>query len=186
MAPFRSFLAALSIVSLLMPITLVADDKKDTQEPSRELQLKACGPKDSEANYNAGVDKKQHPTEEQPSDKALVYVLRPSMVGMAVQTKLAVDGDWKGENRGNNYFYFTLDPGEHYFCSVSENHSLLTLNVEGGKTYYLQQHIVLGVMKARNKIAPMTEEEGRKKLADAHLSTWTVKEGVQRRGSSTN
>ncbi|MBZ5684784.1 MAG: hypothetical protein LAP86_07095 [Acidobacteriia bacterium] len=49
-------------------------------------------------------------------------------------TKLAVDGDWKGVNRGNNYFYFTLEPGEHYFCSAAENHSVLTLKVEAGKT----------------------------------------------------
>jgi uncharacterized protein DUF2846 len=181
MAPFRWLVAAVFFLSFLAPITLLADDKKDSEEPSKELQLKACGPKESEVNYKPAVDKKQHPTQEQNSDKAVIYVLRPSMVGMAVQTKLAVDGDWKGENRGNNYFYFTLDPGEHYFCSVAENHSLLQLNVEAGKTYYLQQHIVLGVMKARNKIAVMTEEEGRKKLADAHLSIWTVKDRDQRR-----
>ena len=96
-------------------------------------------------------------------------------MGNKVQTKLAVDGDWKGVNRGDNYFYFTLEPGEHYFCSVAENHSLLTLKVEAGKTYYVQQHIHMGVMKARNEIEPMAEEEGKTKLAKAHLTTWGVK-----------
>ncbi|MGO9012250.1 MAG: hypothetical protein ACLQPN_19305 [Bryobacteraceae bacterium] len=79
------------------------------------------------------------------------------------------------ENDFCHYFFFTLDPGEHYFCSQSENHSLLTLRVEAGKTYYLQQHIRLGAMKARNKLEVMTEEEGKTKLADAHPSTWTIK-----------
>jgi len=144
-------------------------------EPPKELEQKACGPKEKEFNYSADTDKSRHPTPDQPADKALVYVLRPSMMGNKVQTKLAVDGDWKGVNRGDNYFYFTLEPGEHYFCSVAENHSLLTLKVEAGKTYYVQQHIHMGVMKARNEIEPMAEEEGKTKLAKAHLATWEVK-----------
>ena len=175
MAALRWLLSVLFVLSVVAPDNMLANDKQDPDEPSTELQLKACGAKAAEVNYKAAVDKSQHPTPEQPSDKALIYVLRPSMIGMAVQTKLAVDGDWKGENRGNNYFYFALDPGEHYFCSVAENHSLLKIDLEAGKTYYLQQHVVLGVMKARNRIALMTEEEGKKKLAEAHLSTWTLK-----------
>jgi hypothetical protein len=47
--------------------------------------------------------------------------------------------------------------------------------VEAGKTYYLQQHIRMGVMKARNKLETMAEEEATKKLPDLHPSTWTVK-----------
>jgi len=175
MTPFRWFLVALVFLSCVVPTSLPAKDKKDSEESSKELELKACGPKENEVDYNAATDKKQHPTPEQPSDKALIYVLRPSMIGMAIQSKLAVDGDWKGVNRGNNYFYFTVDPGEHFFCSVAENRSLLKLNVEAGKTYFLQQHISLGVAKARNKIESMTDEEGRKKAATANLSTWTVK-----------
>lgn len=176
MAPFRWFLAVLVFFSLVGSMSLAADDKKDSEKTSsRELELKACGPKENEVDYAAGTDKKQHPTPEQPADKGLIYVLRPSMMGMAIQTKLAVDGDWKGVNRGNNYFYFTVDPGEHFFCSVAENRSLLKLNVEAGKTYYLQQHVALGVTKARTKIELMTEEEGRKKATTANLSTWTIK-----------
>lgn len=176
MTLFRWFLAAVVFFSLVAPMSLAADDKKDLEEPSsKELQLTACGLKENEVDYSAATDKKQHPIPEQPVDKALIYVLRPSMIGMAIQSKLAVDGDWKGVNRGNNYFYFALDPGEHFFCSVAENRSVLKLNVEAGKTYYLQQHISLGVAKARNKIELMADEEGRKKAATANLSTWTVK-----------
>jgi Protein of unknown function (DUF2846) len=176
MTLFRWFLAAALILSFAAPATLVADDQKDSDKAaSKELELKACGPKDKQVNYNAGTDKGQHPTPEPPADKALVYVLRPSMMGNKVQSKLAVDGDWKGVNRGNNYFYFTLDPGEHYVCSAAENHSLLKLNVEAGKTYYLQQHIRMGVMKARNEVELMSEQEGKTKLGNTHLSTWTIK-----------
>jgi len=159
----RCALAAL-VAMFVLPLLAVAQD-----------ELKACGPKDKEVKYTADTDKGRHPTPDQPADKALIYVLRPSMIGNKVQTKLAVDGDWKGVNRGDNYFYFTLDPGEHYFCSEAENHSLLTLKVEAGKTYYVEQHIEMGIMKARNKIEPMTDQEGQAKLAKAHLATWEVK-----------
>jgi uncharacterized protein DUF2846 len=174
MSLFRSSIAAVIVLSCVMPA--IAVEKEGSDEPeSKELELKACGPKEKEVNYRADTDKSRHPTPAQPADKALIYVLRPTMMGNKIQTKLAVDGEWKGTNRGNNYFYFTLDPGEHYFCSVAENHSVLKANVEAGKTYYFQQHVRMGVMKARNEIDVMTEEEGKSKLAGSHLSTWEIK-----------
>ena len=177
----KPFLAA-TVLGALLGMPAVAGganqdkNKEESAEPNnKDLELKACGPKEKEVNYVADTDKTKHPVAEAAAGKAIVYVLRPSLMGNKVQTKLAVDGDWKGVNRGNNYFFFTLDPGEHYFCSQAENHSLLTLKLEAGKTYYLQQHVQMGVMKARNKLESMTEDEGKKKLADAHPSTWTAK-----------
>ena len=55
------------------------------------------------------------------------------------------------------------------------NSSLFTLQVEAGKTYYIQQHVEMGLMKARNTVSLMTEEEGSKKLKGTNLSTWEVK-----------
>ena len=104
---------------------------------NHDLELKACGPKDKEVNYSVKADHKQHPMPEPEAGKALVYVLRPTKLGLVTQTKVAVDGDWKGVNRGDTYFFFQLDPGDHAVCSVSENRSLLLLTVEAGKTYYL-------------------------------------------------
>jgi hypothetical protein len=146
-----------------------------TEDASKEAQLKACGTKDKEVNYVADTDKKSHPTGEQAADKALIYVLRPTMMGNKIQTKLAVDSEWKGVNRGNNYFFFTVPPGQHYFCSQAENRSVLVLTVEAGKTYYLQQGIRMGVMKARNELSVMDDAKGQQKLASLHPSTWEGK-----------
>jgi hypothetical protein len=97
------------------------------------------------------------------------------MWGNKVQTKLAVDGDWKGANRGDNYFFFILDPGEHNFCSEAENRSIKTVKVEAGRAYFLQQHVRPGVMKARNSLAIISAEEGKRALTKCHLATWEVK-----------
>jgi hypothetical protein len=138
------------------------------------LRLKACGTES--VNFSAETDKKQHPTPEAPADKALIYVLRTTMIGYKIDSKLAVDGNWIGVNRGKTYFFFTLEPGEHYFCSESENQSYLALTVEPGKTYYLQQQVKAGIWKARTKLVVMNEDEAKKKLAGVNLSVFARKE----------
>jgi len=169
----------------VVPATLCAQEKPkkeatDQDEPKTpadkaardELIKKACGP---EIGHSASTDKKQHPTLEAPKDKALVYVIRPTMAGNKVQTKLAVDGKWMGVNRGNNYFFFMLDPGEHYFCSTAENKSVFAMKVDAGKTYFLQQKIRMGFMKAGNKLEQISNEEGMKGLAKCHPSSFAEK-----------
>lgn len=138
-----------------------------------EVEKRACPTVD--VKFSADTDKTTHPTPEPPPDKGLVYVVRSTMMGNKIQTKMAVDGHWVGVNRGHNYFFLTLDPGEHYFCSKAENKSTLALKVEAGKTYYVEQKIKMGFMKARNKLAVLPEEEGKKKLASSHPSSWQEK-----------
>lgn len=180
-------LAWLLALALLVPSAAVMaagpplQKEQDEDEPKteadkakqKELEAKACGPEN--AKHSARTDKKQHPTPEPPADKALIYVIRPTMSGNKVQTKLGVDGKWMGVNRGDNYFFFTLEPGEHYFCSQAENRSVLALQVEPGRTYYLQQKIRFGWMKARNQLALLDEQEGKKGLAKCHLSLFEEK-----------
>jgi hypothetical protein len=147
--------------------------KAELEKEKQELRAKACG--SETVNFEARTDKSQHPTPEPPADKALIYVLRTTMIGFKIDSKLAVDGKWVGVNRGNTYFFFTVDPGEHYFCSESENQSYLALTVEAGKTYYLQQKVKAGVWKARTELVVMAEDVGRKELADVHLSVFEIK-----------
>jgi hypothetical protein len=148
----------------------IAAEKKS----NKEIEKLACPAQN--VNFDAETDKDTHPTPEPPPDKAMVYVIRPTMMGNKIQTKLAVDGQWVGVNRGNNYFYFPLDPGEHYFCSKSENRSVLAVQVEAGKTYYLQQKIKMGLLKARNELVVLDEQEGKKGLDKCHPSSWKEKE----------
>lgn len=149
------------------------DDDKLTAEERKDYEAKGCGPKD--AKHSASTDKKSHPLPTPPADKALVYVVRPTMMGSKIQTKLAVDGKWVGINRGNNYFFVTLDPGEHYLCSTAENRSVLKVTVEPGKTYYLQQKIRMGFMKATNRLEVIDDSEGKAALGKTHLSSFTQK-----------
>jgi hypothetical protein len=167
------------ILCLSLNVAAQANEKEKSGgkevSPEKALELKACGPKEQEVKFSADTDKKNHPTPAPSAGKAMVYVIRPTMMGNKVQTKLAVDGNWKGVNRGNNYFFFELEPGEHYVCSRAENHSTLTLAVEAGKTYFLQQHVEMGFLKAGNRVELITEDKGREKLAKLNLATWEGK-----------
>jgi Protein of unknown function (DUF2846) len=149
------------------------DDDKLTAEERKEYEAKGCGPKDDK--HSASTDKKSRPLPTPPADKALVYVVRPTMMGNKIQTKLAVDGKWVGVNRGNNYFFVTLDPGEHYLCSTAENRSVLKVTVEPGKTYFLQQKVRMGFMKATNRLELIDDSEGKIALGKTHLSSFTQK-----------
>jgi hypothetical protein len=52
---------------------------------------------------------------------------------------------------------------------------VLALKVEAGKTYYLQQEIRMGMMKARNELAVMDDDKAKEKLAKLNPSTWEVR-----------
>lgn len=152
---------------------LLATQISFAQDKNAE-KLKACGTGDMD--FKIETDKTQHPTPDAPADKALIYVLRPTMIGFGIQSKFAVDGEWKGVNRGKTYFYLMVDPGEHYFCSQAENQDWLKMTVEAGRTYYLQQKVQMGFFKARTNLVMITTEEGVKKLKDVNLSVFEKKQ----------
>ena len=143
-------------------------DEKDDDVNQKDLEQKACPQAD--VKFDAETDKSIHPVPEPAPGKAMVFVIRPTMYGHKIQTKLAMDGQWVGSNRGNNYLHIEVEPGEHYVCSQAENKSVLSFKAEPGKTYYLQQKIKGGFMKARNKVVMLSEEEGKKGLAECHPS----------------
>lgn len=154
------------------------------QEPAEESRLShedsmaafeaaTCPPEG--VKYKAWTDKKQHPTPEAPEDKALIYVLRPTGTGRKIKTTLAVDGTVVGINRGNNYFFFTLDPGKYYFCSQAENPTIMQVIVEAGQPYYFQQKTRKETGTIHSGFVRLNEEEGKAALANIHPSFFKEK-----------
>ena len=163
------------LFALVCAFTTFAQEEKQVsaKEKQKERRLKACGT--VEVNYEAKTDKTDRPLPEQPADKALIYVVRTAIIGYKIHSKLAADGKWMGVNRGGTHFYFTLEPGEHFFCSESENQDYISLKVEAGKTYYLKQQVEMGMFKARTNLIVLNEEEGKKAVAKTNLSVFELK-----------
>ena len=128
-------------------------EEKSEKQGQKELEEKACGPE--KQKFWTKLDKTQHPAPEAPPDKALIYVLDPQAPGNVLtrhqrdmESRVGVDGRWVGANFTGGYFFFTLEAGEHYFCSRgnvkrpwggSMGTYVLVLTVEAGRTYYLTQ-----------------------------------------------
>ncbi|HMD37740.1 MAG TPA: DUF2846 domain-containing protein [Candidatus Acidoferrum sp.] len=161
----RSFLFGCFALALFLPATAYA--QVDTTGGP------ACGP-DSE-KFKTSTDKNSHPEPQVVADKAVVVVVRPTMLGNKVQTKFAVDGKWVGVNRGDNYFIFAVAPGTRQLCSQAENDAKVILNAEAGKIYFVQQHVKMGILKAENALEILDEEKGRAALAKCHPSSYEKK-----------
>jgi len=99
--------------------------------------------------------------------KALLYIIRPSSLGFGVDTWSFCDDKVIGLNRGKSYFFTYLEPGPHIIWSKSENISPYGMTFEAGKAYYFKEGISMGVLSARVKLSPITEDEG-KAIIDKH------------------
>ena len=150
-----------------------ADQKQRSSRETRErLEQLACGPEGAQLAHH--TEKNPQPLPEQPPpDKGLIYVIRNgSVFGIAVQARLAMDGKWVGVNRVSNYFYIEASPGPHYFCAeANTNRGLLSLVIEKGATYYLQQKLSMGGMD----LDLIDAEKGKKCVAKYHRSTFKEK-----------
>lgn len=109
------------------------------------------------------------------ADKGLVYVVRPSNVGMLVRFNVFLDDkeadSEMGYNRGNQYIYFFVTPGKHVISSKAENWADMPINVKAGEVVYLKQEVEMGFAVARNSLKVLSDLEGRYLVKDASLGT---------------
>lgn len=104
-----------------------------------------------------------------PTDKAVVYFIRPSMLGQLINTKVEIDGTLIGKNKGKQYLYATVEPGQHTLASIAENTSEIPIVLEAGQYYFFEQEIKMGVLKARNELVRIEETDARIKLQKCKL-----------------
>lgn len=119
--------------------------------------------------YASPEEDKWAKTMPMPKGKALVYFYRHEFLGMAISMRVRVDGELIGHTRGKTYFLFEAQPGTYKFSSFSENESVVELNVEAGKTYYLWQEAKIGFLLARTKLQLVDEKTGRKQMLKCKL-----------------
>jgi len=115
---FEEFLVASVGLLLASPLFIFAlpAGQDDSHPPTAyDLELKACGTKGRRSRLRDSYRQGRSSDPRALGGQALVYVLRPTMMGHRFQSKLAVDGGWKGVNRGNNYFYFCASTGGALF-----------------------------------------------------------------------
>jgi hypothetical protein len=109
-----------------------------------------------------------------------VYVLRPTKLGFAIKSWFFSDDTVLGVNKGDSCFAVQIDPGKHVLWSKSENVDAMELTLDAGGTYYVQQRVRLGGLKARTKLDLLTAEEGPIVLAKCNRTSSLTEAGRER------
>ena len=84
-----------------------------------------------------------------------VVFFRPGrLMGAALSFTVHEGQTGVGKLGNGSYFVVEAAPGEHTFTIQSEAKDSLTLEVEAGETYYVEQTIGMGIMMGRPHLAP--------------------------------
>ena len=96
----------------------------------------------------AGVQRhKSKPMPTPEPGKGLVYFFRPSsFIGGGVQMKISDADKTIGALQSGTYFFYQTEPGTHQFGASTEAENTITMNVEAGKTYYVEGSIGMGLL----------------------------------------
>lgn len=97
--------------------------------------------------------------------KAIVYVVRPNVLGGFVRFNVFVDNQEAtsemGYTRASQYIYFNLTPGEHKIYSKAENWAETLVSAKAGDIIFIQQEPSTGIIMARNTIFKLDDYEGK-------------------------
>lgn len=102
-------------------------------------------------------------------DKANVYVYRNESIGAAVKMDLDVDGKSIGQTVAKSYFAVEVTPGKHTLISKAENDSVLEVDTQAGKNYFIWQEVKMGLLYARNRLQLVDDTTGKAGVSECKL-----------------
>ena len=102
-------------------------------------------------------------------DKANVYIYRNESLGAAVKMDVDFDAKPIGQTVAKSYFALEVEPGKHILISKAENDSVLDVNAEAGKNYFVWQEVKMGLLYARNKLQFVDDATGKAGVSECKL-----------------
>ena len=97
------------------------------------------------------------PTAGPPPDQAIVYVMRPSGMGFAINFQIWDRDRFIGLSQAKSYFAYLCEPGKHLFIGIAENKVAVEADLAPGKSYYILTTPRMGGWKARLSMEPVTQ-----------------------------
>jgi hypothetical protein len=107
-------------------------------------------------------------------DKSTIYIYRNEMFGAAIQMDVLVNNKPLGKTGPKTYFSLTVPPGKYSIISKSESDSILNLEVEAGKNYFVWQEVKMGVLFARSLLQFVDESKGKSGVQECSLISTTA------------
>lgn len=90
-----------------------------------------------------------------PEGKAVVYFVRPSSLGFAINFSYFDSAQLVGKFNGPKYIRYECEPGTHLFWAKSENRDFLEAEVEAGRIYFIEAVVKMGAVKAAVNLRPV-------------------------------
>lgn len=134
----------------------------------------SCASLPSHEKMKSETQNFQLPEKSDPK-KALIYVVRPSFAGFAIRFNVFVDKKYEssemGYNKGGQYIYFFVEPGNHTIYSKAENWAEQEISAKSGDVLFIKQNPQLGFIMARNSLNIIDETEGKFYIKESGLGT---------------
>jgi hypothetical protein len=96
--------------------------------------------------------------------KAIIYIMRPSIVGFAVKLNIKENNNEIGQLAANNYLKFEIEEGFTTLSNNFDKSSKLELDIRSNNIYYIKNNIQPSLFTKRSSFELLTEEEGKKIL----------------------
>lgn len=90
-----------------------------------------------------------------PADKAVVYFVRTSGLGFAINFSYLDSATLIAKGNGTGYVRYECEPGNHLFWARSENRDFVEAEVEAGKIYFLEAVPTMGAIRAAVQLRPV-------------------------------
>lgn len=109
----------------------------------------------------------------QPSgDNAGLYIYRKGGPGGSLKKDIHINDRCVGESAPKTFFYEEVPGGEEYRVSTESEFSpnILLLRPEGGRNYFIQQYIKMGLLVGGADLKLVSEAEGRAAIAKLEMA----------------
>lgn len=94
-----------------------------------------------------------------PEDKSVVYFVRTSALGFAINFTYLDSTKVIGRFNGPKYIRYECSPGKHLFWARSENRDFVDAELEAGKIYFLWASPQMGLLKAGVVLLPVDTKD---------------------------
>lgn len=105
-----------------------------------------------------------------PSDKALVYIYRPSsFIGGGVYYDVKANGKVATTLYNGGYYPYVAEPGEIEFSAKTEATASVTIDAKSGQTHYIKGGVGVGFVVGRPRLRVVTANIAEQEIKECKL-----------------
>lgn len=128
-----------------------------------------CTPKIAMATVEEDLTAKKFTKPEK--SKSGIYVYRNSSFGLALEKSLMLDDKPLGPIVYKTYHFKEVTAGKHKLTTTSEfSPNSIFIKTQGGKNYYFNHYMKMGVFVGGANIEAVSEEKGKKNILECKLA----------------